>query len=229
MLRTTALRVLTLLIALVLAGSGCGGSSSKAPPAVRQAPTGASARAVGLPTPSGYAQTCRLVSSWCTPVAGQIPRALRRPLRLPGLRRGAKCPTSSGRRLDNGQFGGIALGRGPVEPLIAMAGDLEHGVIAFHRGNGWWDAKTLWFSRPRYRGPVFIRGRRLDGPGRIVFGEQPSLIDPQLPPGPAINGTNGWREWPGGTFIRSLGCYAWQIDGSDFSRVVVFKAVRGKG
>jgi hypothetical protein len=161
-------------------------------------------------------------------VAGRIPPALERPLRLPRLGRGAKCPTTSGRRIDNGQFGGIALGRGPVEPLIAMAGDLVHGVIAFHHRNGWWDAKTLWFSRPGYRGPVLIRGRRLDAPGQIVFGEQPSLIDPQLPPGPTLNGTNGWREWPGGTFIRSLGCYAWQIDGSSFSHIVVFKAVRGK-
>jgi hypothetical protein len=219
-------RVLPLLTGLALAGSGCGGSPSTAPTAAQRGSAGASA--VGLPTPRSYAETCKLVGSWCTPVAGQIPSSLRRPLRLRSLERGARCPTTSGHRIDNGQFGGIALGRGPVEPLIAMAGHPERGVIAFHRRRRWWDAKTLWFARPYYRGPVFIRGRRLDGPDRIVFGEQPSLIDPQLPPGSTINGTGGWREWPGGTFIRSLGCYAWQIDGSNFSKVVIFKAVRQK-
>jgi hypothetical protein len=29
--------------------------------------------------------------------------------------------------------------------------------------------------------------------------------------------------------VHSFGCYAWQIDGTTFSTVVVFKAVRGRG
>jgi hypothetical protein len=222
-------RVLPVVVGLALVGSGCGGSSSTGSSARRGASHGVVAEAAGLPTPQSYAETCRLVGSWCAPTAGRIPRALRRPLHLPRVGPDWSCPTSSGHRIDNGQFGGIALGPGPVEPLIAMAGDLERGVIAFSRRHGWWSAKTLWFSHPRYQGPVLIRGRRLDGRGRIVFGEDPSLIDPQLPPKPTINGTNGWREWPGGTFIRSLGCYGWQVDGSDFSHVVVFRAIRRKG
>jgi hypothetical protein len=28
------------------------------------------------------------------------------------------------------------------------------------------------------------------------------------------NGTGGLREWLGGTFVPSLGCYAWQVDGT---------------
>lgn len=78
-------------------------------------------------------------------------------------------------------------------------------------------------------GPVLVRGRRLGADDRIAFGEEPSLTDPQLPPGPTIDGAHGWREWPGGTFLRSLGCYAWQVDGAGFSDVVVFEAVRGMG
>lgn len=205
------------LIGLVLVGAGCSASS----------PTVVDTR---LPTPKSYAGTCRLVGSWCEPVAGRIPRALRRPLHLPRLGPNGTCPTSSGYGIDNNQFGGVALGSGPVRPLIAMSGDLAHGIVAFAHGPGttWWNAKTIWFSYPRYRGPVFIRGRRLDGPGKTVFGEEPALIDPELPPGSTVNGTNGWREWPGYTFVHSLGCYAWQIDGTAFSYAVVFRAVGGK-
>jgi hypothetical protein len=216
---------LALAVALIATGSGCRGSSS----AVNRRTT----THAGLPTPSSYAGTCSLVGSWCQPTRGKIPAALRRPLHLPSSSYHGVCPTSSGRDFSNGQFGGIALGSGPVRPLIsASGGDKKHGVIAFDRRpptSRWWQVKTLWFSYPHYRGPVFIRGRRLDRAGRIVFGEVPTLIDPQLPPKPTVNGTHGWREWPGATFIHSLGCWAWQIDGTSFSTVVVFKAVRRHG
>jgi hypothetical protein len=42
--------------------------------------------------------------------------------------------------------------------------------------------------------------------------------------GPTLNGRDGWRQWPGGTWLRTPGCYAWQIDGTDFSDVIVFEA-----
>ena len=50
-------------------------------------------------------------------------------------------------------------------------------------------------------------------------------MDAQFGPGATLNGTNGWREWPGVTSLRSPGCYAFEIDGVGFSEVVVFKAV----
>jgi hypothetical protein len=183
-----------------------------------------------MPTPANYAQTCRLVGSWCDPIPGKIPAAFRRPLHLPAVGPGGKCPTSSGHRFSNDQFGGVALGSGKVRPLISAAGGTQMlGVLPFHRLGSWWDVKTLWFSYPSYQGPVYIRGRRLGGAGKTIFGERPSLIDPQLPPEPTINGRDGWRQWPGGTFVRSPGCYAWQIDGADFSNVIVFKAIRRRG
>jgi hypothetical protein len=191
----------------------------------------ASARA-GLATPATYAQTCELVGSWCQPVAGHIPHVLRRALGLPTIKAGGTCPTAKGRRFINDQFGGIALGDGPVQPLIAVSNKDEgplarHGVLRFHRSSeapGWYSVKTLWFSLPIYQGPVFIRGRELDGSAKIVFGERPTLVDPQLPPGSTINGRNGFREWPGATWLRAPGCYAWQVDGAAFSRVIVFRA-----
>src|SRR6266550_565947 len=187
---------------------------------------GSPAKDVEIVVPRSYGDTCARVGSWCHPVPGAIPRTLRRPLHLPQMQPGGRCPTSSGRALDNGQFRGIALGKGPVRPLIAgPQGRITHGVIPFAKNGTWWRIKTLWFAEPGYRGPVFIRGRRLLDDKPIVFGEVPTLIDPQLPPTQTLNGTGGWRQWPGSTFLRTLGCYAWQIDGTDFSHVIVFRSL----
>jgi len=200
-------------------------------PASRRAAATPAAAALERPTPQSYGETCSFVGSWCnSPFPnGQIPATLRRPLHLPKVRPGGRCPSTSGRRIDNDQFSGVALGRSSVRPLIAASGgDLVHGVLPFRRiaGTRWWAVKTLWFSEPAYRGPVFIRGRQLDGSAKLVLGEGPSLIDPQLAPAPTPNGANGWRQWPGGTYIRGFGCYAWQVDGTSFSRVIVFKAIK---
>jgi hypothetical protein len=35
----------------------------------------------------------------------------------------------------------------------------------------------------------------------------------------------GWSTVTVYTRVQAVGCYAWQIDGRDFSRVVVFRAV----
>jgi hypothetical protein len=41
---------------------------------------------------------------------------------------------------------------------------------------------------------------------------------------PAEPGVHGWREFPSYTRVRAPGCYAYQIGGTNFSRVVVFRA-----
>lgn len=223
----------TLLLIPLLLASGCDSSSNTAHPAGPGTISSRADAARSLPTPASYAETCRLVGSWCLPTTGRIPRELRRPLRLPELGPGESCPTSAGHAFKNSQFGGIALGRGPVQPLIAASGgEQTRGIVPFQRWSGgghWWSVKTLWFSHPRYRGPVFIRGRRVGGSDQIVFGERPTLVDPQLPPTRTVNGRDGWREWPGATFIRHFGCYAWQVDGTSFSSLIVFKAVKAQG
>lgn len=150
------------------------------------------------------------------------------------------CPRFSlgvgarGRRVAtaNSLFGGIALGNGPVLPLLGVArprdaGPAKQGVLRFRSYSdypGWFNLKTLWFSFPRYEGPVFIRGRQLDGSHPVGIGDAPSRADPEFPAGPTVNGGDGFREWPGGTWLRAPGCYAWQVDGLDFSYVIVFTA-----
>jgi hypothetical protein len=180
-----------------------------------------------LPTPTTYAETCKLVSTWCQidPTDGGVPDALRRLLAFPEVRAGADCPSTNSRPFDNGQFVGLAFGDGPVQPVIAGAFVKPSGLVfrAFDP-SGWYVAKTGWIASPDYEGPILIRGRQLDGPHKVALGGAPALVDPQLGPGPTLNGTGGWREWPGGTWLRTPGCYAWQIDGTSFSRIVIFKA-----
>lgn len=92
---------------------------------------------------------------------------------------------------------------------------------------GWGGQKVLWFGAPSYTGPVLIRGVRLDGNSPVGFqlGDSPALPEMQFPPGPSENvSATGWRNWPSQTLLKAPGCYAWQIDGTTFSTVVVFKA-----
>jgi hypothetical protein len=76
----------------------------------------------------------------------------------------------------------------------------------------WSGNKVLWVAR-RYRGPVLIRGAQLDGPNELRF----SSVGGRSP--------GGWQNRPSTTRLRAPGCYAWQVDGTTFSRVIVFRAV----
>jgi hypothetical protein len=126
-------------------------------------------------------------------------------------------------------FGGIALGNGPAEPIIAAAGDPLHGVALLQADKGdWYSFKTLWFTLPSYMGPVLIRGTSVDGGGPVAFGEGPVIGHLVIPPGSTFNeGTDRYRTAPGGTYVKNAGCYAWQVDGLDFSYVLIFKAIQG--
>jgi hypothetical protein len=184
----------------------------------------------GLPVPRTYAETCRLEPQVCDWVApGSVPAALERPVREPAPDRAGRCRTSRGRPFHTSVFSGIALGHGPVRPIVAAGTPrlLRAGIVRFERGrDGWWGAKTLWFSSPTYQGPVLLRGRRSDGAGPLAFGEQPVALARQIPPGAdhSVNVHDGVRHWPGSTWIRRPGCYVWQVDGRGFSSSIVFQA-----
>src|SRR5436305_4263205 len=104
-------------------------------------------------------------------------KKLHRPLHVPVVAAGEPCPVS--RVDDRFSFGkyGVArgIGRGPAYPI----GFLQPGsVLQFvdpapansdFAGSEWNGQKVLWFVTPSYRGPVLIRGRRLDAPGVLRF------------------------------------------------------------
>lgn len=153
-----------------------------------------------------------------------------RPLILPELASGQRCPVSASQKVTTLGFGGFALGSGPVRPDLPIARDPSAGVrldLSVPRED-WFSVKTLWFVDPSYQGPALIRGARIDAPGPIAFGEAPDLAELVIPPGPTVNeASDGYRTAPGGTYVKAPGCYAWQVDGVGFSYVLVFQAVLG--
>lgn len=142
---------------------------------------------------------------------------LTRPLHLP-LATAARCPVSStGRRAPDT---GVTLGDGPAFPVLAGT----DGVARLRDDlvkRGWYLHKTLWAISPRYRGPLAVRGARIDARGSVFF--DTPLRRVLRWPGLYAN-QSGWRYTPSTTALRGPGCYALQIDGTTFSRVVVFEA-----
>ena len=186
-----------------------------------------------LAIPGSFKDACGLESSVCANSGdfgpyGPLPAEFRRPLALPSVEPGQACPASAGGELHTLAFGGYALGTGPARPIVPLeAGrDPAHGIpLTSLPRSGWYGFKTLWFTDPSYHGPVLIRGARIDAPGLIAFGESPELGELIIPPGPTLNeGRDGYREAPGGTYVKTPGCYAWQVDGQGFSSLIVFLA-----
>lgn len=84
----------------------------------------------------------------------------------------------------------------------------------------------LWFVNPGYQGLVLVRGHQVDGPHMIRFDGGPDSrpLAQQL----VIDTTLGGSPWPNtfaATRLQIPGCYAYQVDGANFSEVIVFQAV----
>ncbi len=164
--------------------------------------------------------------------AHQSTSLLSRPLHLPGLGPGGRCPRSSGRAVHNPYFSGIALGSGPVRVVLADTGDLRHGRVEIRgaRAGSGYGIATLWFAPRAYRGPFTVRAGRLGRPGQIEVqpganGQRPGRGPLIVNAGPTINTyPNGDRTVPGSTWVASPGCYGWQVDGRGFTEVIVFDA-----
>ena len=153
---------------------------------------------------------------------------LRRPLHIPRLASGAPCPVTAAARPS--RYYGVVLGRGPAYP----ASGWRDGTLSFFYPvrpsqdwypSDWSGEKVLWIVAPRYRGPLLIRGRQLDGSNLVRFddGSLPP-IELRMPAGGVVS-TGGFRTRTSYTRLRAPGCYAWQVDGTTFSRVIVFRAV----
>jgi hypothetical protein len=229
-------RVCVAVAAAVLMVSACGGSRISHATAHRRshatAPGSPRSLPPGLTVPTSYQEACadEAVCVQSAGAYGDVPRALNRPLHFPVVKRRARCPATPGAPISTPYVAGVALGDGPVRALPASAGDLRHGIVDLDPASvpGWREIKTIWISSPDYQGPFVIRAERLNGPGPIVLGGSGALPTPVMPlvvpPGPTLNGGGGWRTVPSGTWARSPGCYAWQIDGLNFSEVIVFDA-----
>ena len=156
-----------------------------------------------------------------------------RPLHLPHLRPGKRCPISPSQISPWGTDGLETLtGRGPAY-LIGVGG-AEGGTISIagsaRDSLGWQGQKTPWAVRRSYEGPILVRGARIDRRGQVRFGygygdhlrelRWDAGADQGLPPDP------GYRFLASETLFRAPGCYAFQIDGTSFSKVIVVRVAR---
>jgi hypothetical protein len=167
-----------------------------------------------------------------SPAGADVWKRLHRPLHIPRVAAGTSCPTTPASGHLPSMFGGpTAFGRGPVYP--AFGAGQPQAIVRFSypppagsevAGSTWSGQKVPWIRAPRYRGPVLIRGRQLDGPYHLRFGLE--LVPPtELRIGRW--GTAAGSRWGfrgSTTRLRAPGCYAYQIDGLTFSRVIVFQA-----
>jgi hypothetical protein len=155
-------------------------------------------------------------------------QVLHRPLQLPAFATGQRCPVSELAPEITGERYGVggAIGPGPVYPMLSSA-SLVVGYRPEEWGRGpWGGQKVLWFARPDNDGPVLIRGRRLGGWHWMRFdrGARPAA-EIRIAPGETVTWTGqapGSRGRPSYVRVRAPGCYAAQIDGTNFTEVVVF-------
>ena len=135
------------------------------------------------------------------------------------LATGAACPVSHPDcAVDFARFGvARGIGAGPAYPILPRAVLPLVPARGADAGSRWAGQKVLWFVHPRYAERVLVRGRRLDGAGLVRFGRG-------LVPALELRIPAGRREQPSSTRLRSPGCYAYQVDGATFSRVVIFRA-----
>jgi hypothetical protein len=165
--------------------------------------------------------------------------ALHRPFHIPRLKAGQSCPRTLGRPAHDlsPDFGiANALGDRPVYPVFdldyvydpsssARSGSVHFGNAGFVRG--WYGIKVLWIAAPTYSGRVLVRGRRTDRRIRLRFGGGRRLpLELRIP---ALRGSGvagAWHFRPSLIRIKAPGCYGFQIDGTDFSDVVLFRASR---
>ena len=150
---------------------------------------------------------------------------LQRPLRIPSIVPGTPCPTAA--RDPRGEltrigFHGAAWGVGPAYPIgLGSESRPQLGYLdpipqsSEFFGSGWSGNKVLWVVDRAYRGPVLIRGRRLDGPEELRF-------ERGFPPPRELRLTA--PATPSYTRVRVAGCYAYQVDGLGFSYLIVFEA-----
>jgi hypothetical protein len=158
-----------------------------------------------------------------------------RPLHIPTIASGQNCPTTAKKRIDTNY--GIVQGDGPVYPIMGADNTQSPAIFRYVRANnttfnsrmsaGWGGQKVLWIINPHYRGLVLVRGKQLNGTHTINFydidNNQP--FTQQLVLDTLLGGDSLWPNFSSYTLIQTPGCYAYQVDGTNFSYVIIFLAM----
>jgi hypothetical protein len=133
----------------------------------------------------------------------------------PTIAAGAKCPVTT-------------FSSEPVKTVSPLLGDglirpATGSTITIERDSsypGWADAKVIWYTPPG-TGSVVLRGQRIDGTGAVAFVEGSNPMKSSLE---LQRLAGGWGDDPTLLLVKMPGCYAFQIEGLDFSRIIVFRA-----
>ena len=116
------------------------------------------------------------------------------------------------------------LGAGPAYPILNgryldFFWPTLPSQLDFDR-TGWSGNKVMWVVAAGYKGRVLVRGRQVDGNHELRF-DAPMTRERKLY---GATGGDPVRRYPGYTRVQAPGCYAYQVDGAAFSRVIVFEA-----
>lgn len=174
---------------------------------------------------------------------GTVRESIRRPLDLPSVDPGERCPTSPFRTLPQGAgFSSPhpAIGEGPLH-IAGAVGPEGASVIVAPADSGWLEAKVIWVFAREYAGPLLLRGGRIDGPGPLGFDHYIGAADYDMGAGGGPHeqvlyprdgldapATGQLTSYPGGIYAKAPGCYAIQADGEGFSQTLVFEVRVGE-
>jgi hypothetical protein len=133
------------------------------------------------------------------------------PLKLPNLQPGGTCPVSAQQDFASqpgNKLPGYGFGPGPV--FLSGQTQWFSGVYA------------LFLVSPAYSGKVVVRGHQLDGTNGMPFRGQQG--DGNITIAPSSPGQ--WRQ-SDAVVSGAPGCYGLQVDGDNFSEIIVFSVTGG--
>jgi hypothetical protein len=183
---------------------------------------------VPLMPPTGYRDLCAGIKQVACPVGG-VPMSFWRPLALPESPGNGSCPASTANKVFQSEKG--VLGTGPVYLNVGNSGSVmlvpDPPVSTLpSAGSGWHVGPLKMALRPSFRGPLLVRGARIDTTGDLGF-SRPSATRPraalQFPPRSKPRPGQDVVLAVGGVWLTEPGCYGIQFDGASFSYSVVFR------
>jgi len=133
------------------------------------------------------------------------------PLKLPSLQPGSVCPVSAQQDFAT-QPANKSLGYGFGPGPVFLSGQIQwfSGVYA------------LFLVSPAYSGKVVVRGHQLDGTNGMPFRGQQGDGNITIAPG----SPGQWRQ-KDAVVAGAPGCYGLQVDGDNFSEIIVFSVTGG--
>jgi hypothetical protein len=223
-----------ILLLLLLAGCASNGTSGTSVDSAGTATTSSSSQAAKAT--STTANTPGVATTVATSTPTSSSNLANRPLHLPSVAAGAACPVS---QIHSGVVPGrqYALGNGPVYLVVSNpTPTMQYSAAPFigDTTSELGGSRSIWAINPSYQGTVLIRGQQLGGKNPLRFnggldqvnsnsqGTEPILNALRL------NGQQGqnssWSSFVTFTRMQAPGCYGIQVDGQNFSEVIVFQA-----